>query len=432
MPSVQQCPIAPGSSFTYRFKAELYGTTWYHSHYSSQYAGGLHGPLIVHGPRHAKYDSDLGPVFISDWYHQDYFDLVKGVVGTEGGPFLPTPLAPSSDNNMINGKMNFNCSLVTDGTPCTSDAPLAKFKFKSGKTHRLRLINSGAEGIQKFSIDGHTLTVIANDFVPIKPYDTTVVTLGIGQRTDVIVRAIGKPTDSFWMRSSITVCATANRPLALAKVFYERANTSVVPQSTAWNDTTNPCANDPLEKTVPAYSITPTLTPDVTQNITISGGFNATHHFNFRMNNSTFRANYNNPLLLLANQGNTTYPMDPQWNVYNFGKSKSIRIIVKNTFPAAHPMHLHGHNMFVLHVGPGLEWDGTIVNPQNPQRRDVQMLPKFSHMVIQFDADNPGVWPFHCHIAWHVSQGLYVNIMVSLPSYAAGDEASLSADRARC
>lgn len=28
VPSVQQCPIAPGSSFTYRFKAELYGTTW--------------------------------------------------------------------------------------------------------------------------------------------------------------------------------------------------------------------------------------------------------------------------------------------------------------------------------------------------------------------------------------------------------------------
>jgi hypothetical protein len=25
--------------------------------------------------------------------------------------------------------------------------------------------------------------------------------------------------------------------------------------------------------------------------------------------------------------------------------------------------------------------------------------------------DNPGVWPFHCHIAWHVSGGLYVNVL---------------------
>jgi Multicopper oxidase len=26
---------------------------------------------------------------------------------------------------------------------------------------------------------------------------------------------------------------------------------------------------------------------------------------------------------------------------------------------------------------------------------------------MQFDADNPGVWPFHCHIAWHLSQVRY-------------------------
>ena len=33
-----------------------------------------------------------------------------------------------------------------------------------------------------------------------------------------------------------------------------------------------------------------------------------------------------NPLLLLANLGNTSYPDDPQWNVYNFGKNTSIQI----------------------------------------------------------------------------------------------------------
>jgi FtsP/CotA-like multicopper oxidase with cupredoxin domain len=78
-------------------------------------------------------------------------------------------VAPSSDNNLINGKMNFNCSTVSagDNTTCNSNAGLSKFKFTKGKTHRLRLINAGAEGFQRFSIDEHTLTVIANDFVPI-------------------------------------------------------------------------------------------------------------------------------------------------------------------------------------------------------------------------------------------------------------------------
>lgn len=49
VPSVQQCPIAPGKTFTYTFNAETYGTTWYHSHYSAQYADGLLGPLIIYG-----------------------------------------------------------------------------------------------------------------------------------------------------------------------------------------------------------------------------------------------------------------------------------------------------------------------------------------------------------------------------------------------
>ncbi|KAK3676263.1 hypothetical protein LTR78_004013 [Recurvomyces mirabilis] len=35
-PGVSQCPIAPGKTFTYRFRAELYGTSWWHGHYSAQ------------------------------------------------------------------------------------------------------------------------------------------------------------------------------------------------------------------------------------------------------------------------------------------------------------------------------------------------------------------------------------------------------------
>ena len=41
-------------------------------------------------------------------------------------------------------------------------------------------------------------------------------------------------------------------------------------------------------------------------------------------------------------------------------------------------------------------WDGTIVNPSNPQRRDVHMLLPGNYIVVQWNQDNPGVWPFHC------------------------------------
>ena len=76
-------------------------------------------------------------------------------------------------------------------------------------------------------------------------------------------------------------------------------------------------------------------------------------------------------------------------------------------------MHLHGFNMYILHEGAG-EWDGTIVHPKNPQRRDVFQVRPHGHLVMQFDAaDNPGVWPFHCHIAWHVSAGFFVQFLTN-------------------
>ena len=87
--------------------------------------------------------------------------------------------AQYSDNTLINGKTPYNCTLVKDTTPCNAHAPYSKYRVQPGKTYKLRLINSGAGGIQYFSIDQHELTIVANDFVDVVPYKTKVVTLGV-------------------------------------------------------------------------------------------------------------------------------------------------------------------------------------------------------------------------------------------------------------
>ncbi|KAH7381904.1 Cupredoxin [Cadophora sp. MPI-SDFR-AT-0126] len=407
VPGVQQCPIAPGDSFTYQFRASLYGTSWYHSHYSAQYSGGLLGPMIIYGPKNANYDIDLGPVFISDWFHTDYEEIVAETLRPGGNP------RPAADNNLINGKMNFDCSTKApgDNTKCTNNAGLSRFKFTTGKTHRLRLINAGADALQRFSIDGHTMTVIENDYVAIKPYTTNVVTLGIGQRTDVLVTANAGPSNSaFWMRSNISaLCSAAKQPNALAAIYYDRADTSKAPKSTAWNvPDPGTCTNDDLSMTVPTYPIA-VKTPTTTVTYDIGFFVNSTGSFLWTLDDVSYRANYNQPVLLQADKKNYTFPTE--WNVKNFGSNSTIRVIINNHSPASHPMHLHGHNMQILAEGPG-DYDGsTIVNPSNPQRRDVQLVRANGHFVFQYDADNPGVWPFHCHIAWHVSGGLYANFM---------------------
>jgi FtsP/CotA-like multicopper oxidase with cupredoxin domain len=149
--------------------------------------------------------------------------------------------------------------------------------------------------------------------------------------------------------------------------------------------------------------MTPPPTPATTQSIDITLATNSSGHLLFFMNDISFRGNYDHPILLLAKLGNTSYPNDPQWNVYNFGSNATIRFVIRNRTPLAHPMHLHGHNFWVLAEGLG-PWDGTVTNPQNPQRRDVQLLQGTpdspGYLVIQIDADNPGVWPLHCHISW--------------------------------
>lgn len=395
VPAVSQCPIPPGQSFTYSFRATPHGSTWYHSHYSSQYAGGLWGPMVIYGPETRSHDVDIGPVLLTDYFHRGYFDIVQDIEGTD------LSLArPASDNNLINGKMNFDCSNNTLGGTCTDGAGLSKFNFTSGKSHRLRLVNAGVQGIQKFSIDNHTMTVIANDFIQVNPYNATVVTLGVsvqkswilgevndlsqvGQRSDVIVQGTGHSGEVYWMRSLLAQGACtepANQPLALAAIYYQNANTSASPNpktSIAQADTTDPCTNDGMA--VPAYEI-PVADPSTTINMAVNVSVNATGHLVWTINESSFRGNYNNPLLLLARNGNDSYPSDPQWNVYNVGSNQTIRVVVENQSPTSHPWHLHGHEMQVLSSGDG-PWDGSITNANNPNRRDVQILPAYGHNV---------------------------------------------------
>ena len=41
--SITQCPLAPGESITYTWRATQYGTSWYHSHFALQ---GMYMPQL--------------------------------------------------------------------------------------------------------------------------------------------------------------------------------------------------------------------------------------------------------------------------------------------------------------------------------------------------------------------------------------------------
>ena len=246
--------------------------------------------MVVHGPKTEAYDIDIGPVMLTDWFHSYYQNLVEQVYfASETGPILP----PMANNMLIQGKGDYQCN--NTALPCVPNAGKAQFKFETGKKHLLRLINSGAEALIFFSIDGYELTVIANDFVPVVPYKTSIVKLAVGQRTDIIVEGKNSSTEAVWMRitegpsglgpTGATGCSLNDglSPDTSAAIYYQDADTSIPPNTTNQVDPSVllfplNCANDDLNKTVPAFAM-PVKEPTVTLNLLMTGGDNSTGAF---------------------------------------------------------------------------------------------------------------------------------------------------------
>lgn len=162
--SITQCPLPPGESMTYRWRATQYGSSWYHSHIGLQAWEGVFGAILINGPATANYDVDKGTILLSDWTHETVDALYSRAL-TQGPPQL--------DTGLINGTNTWNNSGTIVGHRFNTS-------FTSGESYRLRLINGGIDTHFKFSIDNHTMTVIAADFVPITPYDTTVLDIAMG------------------------------------------------------------------------------------------------------------------------------------------------------------------------------------------------------------------------------------------------------------
>ncbi|KAG1675974.1 hypothetical protein FOA52_014218 [Chlamydomonas sp. UWO 241] len=87
---------------------------------------------------------------------------------------------------------------------------------------------------------------------------------------------------------------------------------------------------------------------------------------------------------------------------------------VSSSSTQQHPMHLHGHKFWLLGIGEGV-YNATLnepsLNKYNPMLRDTMTLPVGSWAVLRFRADNPGVWPFHCHNMWHAFMGQQMYII---------------------
>ncbi|KAL5402891.1 hypothetical protein PMIN03_010311 [Paraphaeosphaeria minitans] len=401
---ITECALAPGDAKTYRFRATEYGTSWYHSHFSAQYGDGTVGTIIINGPATANYDVDLGTYTVQDWYNITAYHASSIALMTGRGP--------AGTNILVNGTNKKIEGSVTTGE-------YNKVKIESGKKYRLRLVNPSIDAAIRVSLDGHPFTVIANDFVPIVPYNTNWVLVGIGQRYDVIFTA-NQSADNYWFRAEAhTPCVSFNAGVGRAIFTYENV-TIADPNSSPLSGQPTTC-EDP--KTV----------PKIAKNVPRETFANQAQHLPVAFDNRTVTTNNESIVLWTVNgtsmiidpaeptleymaKGQSNYPKN--YNLINISDSAAWTYWVIQQATGApglpHPIHLHGHDAYVLGTGPG-EFDvdthlGSLTFT-NPTRRDVYHLPAAGWLVIAYPTDNPGAWLMHCHIAFHVAMGLSVQFV---------------------
>ncbi len=87
-------------------------------------------------------------------------------------------------------------------------------------------------------------------------------------------------------------------------------------------------------------------------------------------------------------------PISPEDDI-KIREGEVVRFIMINRTMMHHPMHLHGHFFRVIN-GQG---------KRSPLKHTVDVAP-MTTTVIEFMADEPGDWFFHCHLLYHMMSGM--------------------------
>ena len=430
-----QCNIRPGKAFTYRMKIREHqsGTFWYHSHFETQRADGLYGPLVVHKPTtseisdHKAYDYVHEQVImIGDWYHRSAVDVLDQYDNWKSFKIEPAP-----DSLLLNGKGFFDCSMAVPARPvdCKS-LRLPHMKLPGGR-NRLRIVNTGSLTGITLSMTGYYLDLIkldgGNDAQTI-PAGTEIGILYPGERIDIIVEKI----DSSRSGGRITV--------ALDQENIRHANQALRPTQQF------PILIAPSQRTKRYPPLSELETRERTTSIDIA-------HINGRdlargemprdvgrisvlyatmsylainsnrpkgyINHTTWTVSERyTPLLALDR---AKWPLDPAPFIPTTDGSEWVDIVLNNMDDKGHPFHLHGHDFYVISShAPARVGSFDLYNPFditkapaggpmnliNPPKKDTVYVPSMGYVVLRFRAANPGLWLLHCHILWHQSVGM--------------------------
>lgn len=399
---VTQCPIPPGETFLYNFTVtDQAGTYWYHSHTPGQYGDGMRSAFIIEDtePLPFEYDEEV-VLTLAEWYHQ----TTDVIMPTFLSLYNPTGAEPIPDNILFNDTVNLN------------------WEVKPNTTYFLRIANVGRFVSQYLYIEGHEMEVVEVDGVFVNGNTTDMIYITTAQRYGVLIKTKADTSKNYAFMAGIDTDMLDTVPSSL------QVNRTNVISYNSGNDA-------PSEYFVDEYDIlddfylkpvsNSTLLPDADHIITLDVMMNNLDNgINYAFFNDITYTKPKVPTLhtvlsagnLSANAavyGSNTHSIVLQ-------ADEVVDIVLNNLDTGTHPFHLHGHIFQVIARGPAVDdslppvafnYSDHTPFPEYPMERDVVYARPQSNFVIRFKADNPGVWFFHCHIEWHLDQGLALTLI---------------------
>ena len=79
---------------------------------------------------------------------------------------------------------------------------------------------------------------------------------------------------------------------------------------------------------------------------------------------------------------------------------ENVRIKLGNIGMNPHPIHIHGHQFLVFAS------DGNTIPINNRLIKSTILVASGETWDVEFQANNPGIWPLHCHISDHMSNNM--------------------------
>ena len=209
VPGISYPGIAPGETFTYRFKVQQSGTFWYHSHTGFQEQTGMYGAIVIDpaGADPVRAERDYVVQF-SDWTDEDpmrlfaklkkqsdYYNFNEPTAVDFFQDVADTGLKAALGKRRMWNQMRMSPADLADVSGYTytylmnGNTPAANWTglFSRGERVRLRFINSGAMTFFDVRIPGLKLTVISVDGQAVEPVTVDEIRLGVAETCDVLV-----------------------------------------------------------------------------------------------------------------------------------------------------------------------------------------------------------------------------------------------------